>query len=91
MYKVNYSMYEKIQNGNFDEEPWAECEVDGYDSIEKAKSEAVEVISKTLVAHKTPKTEVLVEARIECNESYADGDDFIVEFDGEKVLSVREV
>lgn len=89
-YTVEYLMYEKNLDGNWNTEPMV-CSISGYEDIETLKSEANEAISKTLSCHKTPDGEIMVEATITQYGQYVDKDDFVVKFEDGKILSFEDM
>lgn len=89
-YTVEYLMYEQNADGTWDSEPMV-CSINGYESIEVLKKETNEALCKTLTSHKTPDGEIMVEATITLYGEYVDKDDFIVKFEGGKILSIEDV
>ena len=91
IYVVSYTMYEKNSSGVFDMSK-ASIEVEKrYPSVESIKDDFINFLTKVFVKEGLTKKEFLVEARINLGEEYYDGDDFIVKFDGKKIIDTKEV
>lgn len=89
-YMVEYLIYEKNADDGWKTEPIVCC-IYGYESIEALKNETNEALCKTLTSHKTPDGEIMVEATISLCGKYIDKDEFIIKFEGGKILSFEDV
>ena len=89
-YMVEYHIYEKKTEESWSTEPMVCC-IYGYESIEALKKETSDALCKTLTSHKTPDGEIMVEATIMLCGEFVDKDDFIIKFEGGKILSFEDV